>query len=228
MNLDTNYTAEDFESFEQYEDYVKGKKGSPASAAAASRQALPKALLNIKVVNNTGAAQVLELFNPNASVALVNNPAVSALNPFTAADVVALNTNNLIYFNRVGNLVYDVAAGLMTTSITNNGVSYRQLFESCKTMRFRIEKCMYSFVNDPQADNGINFFYKSTFGKQSNNEITPSSYKDPINPQTKLLDCRVNWLIDCESGIQQTINIGETVGMSMFMNGIERGLVWPK
>lgn len=233
-----NLTADNFDSFDDYENYLKKKKSIGMSKSSLPMDSNPlkrdgNALLNIKIVNATAAVQNLELFNPNSSVALINNPAVSALNPFTAADVVAVNTNNLIYFNRAGGLVYDVAAGLMTTTITNNGVTYRQLFESTKTMRFRIWRCKYSFVNDPQADNGINFFYNSTFGKQTTNEITPSNFKAPINPQTKLLDMggegtALNWLIDCESGIRQNINIGETVGMALSLNGVERGLVWPK
>lgn len=222
-----NLDLSDFESFEDYEDYIKNKK--PMTRPVAK---LPTAKLNIKIVNNTGAPQVVELFNPNASVALVNNPAVSALNPFTGADVADALVNgfpvNTILFDANGNLIYNIAGGLMTVSCTNNGVSYRQLFESCKTMRFRIWQINYSFVSDPQADNGINFFYRSTFGKQSNNEITPSAFKDPINPQTKLLKINSDFRIDCESGLQQTINIGETVGMQMDIDLIERGMVWQK
>ena len=223
-----NLTSEDFESYEDYEDYVMRKKGGSAQPFSK----LGTALLNIKIVNATGAAQTVELFNPNASVALINNPAVSALNPFTAADVADALVNgfptNTILFDLSGNLIYNIAGGIMTTSVTNSGVTYRQLFESCKTMRFRIWQIMYGFIADPQADNGINFFYRSTFGKQNNNEITPSAFKDPINPQTKLLKVPVNFNIDCESGITQVINIGETVSMQMYIDKVERGLAWPK
>ena len=207
-----NMEPENFENF--------AKKPNPIKKASA--------ILNLKIVNNTGAAQVVELFNPNASVALINNPAISTLNPFTAADVTAANTNNLIYFNRAGNLVYDVAAGLMTTSCTNSGVTYRQLFESCKTMRFRIYKIMYTSVSDAQAENGLNFFYRSTFGKQTTNEITPSSFRDPINNQTKLLKMEADFRIDCESGLSHRIEIGETVTLNLYIDNIDRGVIWPK
>lgn len=232
-----NLTSEDFETFEEYEDYLSKKPSAPAKKVGGS------AILNIKVVNATGVAQTMELFNPNASIALTGNLQVTTLTPFTIADVASVLVNNTaptpdfplnkVAFNEFGNLQYQSLAGgvdqVMTISCTNNGVTYRQIFESCKTMRFRIYKCLYSFVADPQADNGINFFYKSTFGKQSNNEITPSAFKDPINPQTKLLNVQANWLIDCESGLTQTINIGETVSMQLYIDNIDRGSqVWAK
>lgn len=227
--MDDNLNFSDFETYEDYEDYVKNKRTSAPKVSVAK---LPTAKINIKIVNATGAAQIVELFNPNASVALVKNLSISSLNPFTAADVADALVNgfpvNHIMFDVNGNLIYNIAGGLLTVSCTNNGVSYRQLFESCKTMRFRINQINYSFIADPQADNGINFFYRSTFGKTANNEITPSVFKDPINPQTKLLKVAADFKIDCESGISQLINIGETVGMSMDIDNIERGLVWSK
>lgn len=219
-----NIDNENFESYEDFEEYENAKgKSAPKKVGGT-------AMLNIKITNNTGANQTIELFNPNASVALVNNPTISALNPFTAADVTAVNTNNLIFFNRAGNLVYDVAAGQMITSITNNGVTYKQLFESTKTMRFRITKCLFNPTAEAQLDNGINFFYKSTFGKQTNNEITPSNFRDPINPNAKLMKMTpLNWLIDCESGLSFVVNAAELVlTMTLHIDNIQRGAVWAK
>lgn len=226
-----NLTNEDFESYEDYEDYedYQSKKSAPAPKLGGN------AMLNLKVVNNIAAANTIEIFNPNASVAIINNPSVSALNPFTAADtadaVVGINPSPAltIFFDINGNLVYTgVGALQMTLNVTNTNVSYRQLWESCKTMKFRIYQCMFESVNTPQGNNGISFFYRSTFGKVQTNEITPSSFKDPINPQGRLFKMKTNWQIDCESGLTQSIESGETVTYQLYIDNIQRGLIWNK
>jgi hypothetical protein len=57
------------------------------------------AQLDLTITNSQASAAVAQLFNYINSVALVNNAAISTLNPFTALDVAAANQNSLNDFS---------------------------------------------------------------------------------------------------------------------------------
>jgi hypothetical protein len=179
------------------------------------------AQLDLTITNSQATATVAQLFNYINSVSLVNNAAISTLNPFTALDVAATNQNSLIYFNRAGALVYtDSSAASMTIQCRQR--AYRGLFESSSRTPFIIEKVRLTVTNDSQIDNEIFVDYQSFLNKVETNSINPRTYFNPYQNQSKIIDIPLKTLIDLERGLRLTVNASETINLAIFISAYKK------
>lgn len=182
------------------------------------------AQVTISITNNIAATQTIELFNFLRSISKIYAAAVTTSNPIQAYENIAVNTGtglpitaDKVYFNEAGSLIIESAAGTKCT-ISCNTVPYRTLFEGSAFLPFNVAKFRYSFTTDPQLDKEIVIFERTIFGKYSENRLSPRTYLDPNQMQSKVVDIPVSFNVSGEVGVQQDIISGETVSFALFCN----------
>ena len=180
------------------------------------------AQVSIKIVNGTASTQNIELFNYLRSIAKIYNAAVTTSNPVQAYENIAVNTGtglpitaDKVYFKENGDLVIELAGGTKTT-VSCGTVPYRTLFEGSAQLPFQVAKFRYSFTSEPQLDEEIVLFKKTIFGKYTENRVSPRTYLDPNQYQSKVVDIPISFDVNAETGIQQNILSGETVSFNLF------------
>jgi len=174
------------------------------------------AQFTIKIVNALGADTKIELFNFLRSVAFAANSDVSALNPWTAVSVAAANANSLIYFDQSGNLIFQDAGGLKLT-ISCNQVPYISLFYASAFFPMRVERMLMTFTLDSSLDQDIKHTTNTFLGGKKTNPITPRTFFDPTQFQSKLVNIKAPYDIDIEKGLQFTILSTETLSFNLYL-----------
>lgn len=186
---------------------VNAPKAKPMSAIAQ---------FTIKIVNALGVDTKIELFNFLRSVAFAANSDVSALNPWTAVSVAAANTHSLIYFQQDGSLIFEDAAGLKLT-ISCNQVPYISLFYATAFFPIRVERMLMSFTLDSSLDQDIKHTTNTFLGGKKTNPITPRTFFDPTQFQSKLVNIRAPYDLDIEKGLQLTVLSTETLSFNLYL-----------
>lgn len=211
----------DSEAYDMYDEYGQKVGAGTKSVSAVSRR---ESLVTLNVVNNTGVVQTLELFNFLSSVTKVSNtylPNTSTLSPYTGSNYVDVSNDNKIYFDNSGNLIYDVAAGLLTCSSTT-GASYRSLFEMSGIANFVIRMIRINTSTEAQLNQSLYHFQKTALGVYKQNEISPRTFFAPTQFQNKIVDIKQSLTIDSEYGIFYNVNAGENISMQLFLRKVER------
>lgn len=180
-----------------------------ATGKPAARKTGGVAQFTIKIVNNLAVDTTIELFNYLNSIVWAKNTSVSLFNPWSASSVAAANANSLIYFNEVGSLIFQDAAGLKLT-ISCNQVPYYSLFIASAFIPFRVTKMLMSFTVDASLDQDIKHVTNTFLGGKKQNPITPRTFFDPTQFQSKLVTIAAPYDIDVEKGLQMTILAAET------------------
>lgn len=211
---------ESYENFDMYDEYGQPVGIGKKAVSAVSRT---ESLVNLNITNNSGAVQTLELFNFLSSVTKVKNTTAnsSALKPITGSNFFDGSGQNKIYFDESGNLVYNVAGLLMTTA-SSTGASYRSLFEMSGIANFVIRMIRINASTEAQLNNSIYYFTKTALGKFSQNEISPRTFFAPTQFQNKIVDIKQPLSIDSEKGIWYDVNNGETLSVQLFIRKLER------
>ena len=210
----------DSDNYDMYDEYGQKIGSGTKSVAAVSKR---ESLVNLQITNNSGASQTLELFNFLSSVTKVANTTQysSALKPITGSNFFAANANDKIYFDENGNLVYNLGGLLMTTASTT-GASYRSLFEMSGIANFVIRMIRINTSTEAQLNNSLYHFQKTALGAYKQNEISPRTFFAPTQYQNKIVDIKQSLVIDSEYGIQYNVNNGETISMQLFLRKVER------
>lgn len=211
----------DADTYDMYDEYGQKVGAGTKSVAAVSRK---ESLVTLNVVNNTGVLQTLELFNFLSSVTKVANtylPNTSALSPLTGSNWTAASTDDTIFFDNSGNLVYKKAAGNLTCSSTT-GSSYRSLFEMTGIGNFVIRMIRINTSTEAQLNNSIYHFQKTALGVYKQNEISPRTFFAPTQFQNKIVDIKQSLSVDSEYGIYYNVNAGENLSMQLFLRKVER------
>lgn len=207
-----DFDGDDFDG----DDYNPNRRRSVKQANRRAQLFTPVTQVDIQIVNGIAAAQNVQLFNALRGVDKINDPAVTAFNPFTALDVAAANANNLVYWDRSGSLVFQDNAGAKCT-ISCKQVPYRTLYDGSIVSPFAVSKFRMSFTTDGQIDNALNYFSNSYMGRKQSDSITPRTFFNPNQYQGKIVDVKASMYIDGERGINYTMNASETVTMNMFI-----------
>jgi hypothetical protein len=181
--------------------------------------------ITLKVVNGIAATQKIEFFNYLRSIVKIVNANITASLPFAYADIAitvagAAGTPNLVsrvYFTDAGSLVIESAAGTLCT-LSCTTVPYRTLFEGSASLPFKVEKLRFSFTTDPQLDEEITVFRNTIFGSYSEKKISPRTFLDPNQQQSKVVDIPMSFQVNCETGINLNILSGETVSLALFVS----------
>ena len=203
-----------FDSFDGFdEDMFDPNMFDPDNATGQMKKPVRKtsgvAQFTIKIVNGLGVDTTIELFNYLNSIVWAKNTGVSLFNPWSASSVAAANANSLIYFDQVGSLIFQDAAGLKLT-ISCNQVPYYSLFIASAFIPFRVTKMLMSFTVDPTLDQDIKHVTNTFLGGKKQNPITPRTFFDPTQFQSKLVTIAAPYDIDVEKGLQMTVLAAET------------------
>ena len=214
-----NFDPENFEEemFGGDPDNATGKR-APMRKAVSSQ---PLAQFTLTIVNALGVKVVVELFNYLRSIAFVNNPNISAYNPFTALDVASANANSLVYFDRTGKLIIQDAAGLKCT-ISCVQFPYRSLFEASSRFPLLLNNIKMNVLTDAQIDNDIIHVTNTFLGGTKRNPISPRTFFKETQFQSKIVNIPVGCLIDAEKGLETSVEIGETVTYNMYLRRYEK------
>ena len=190
------------------------------------------AQVDIRITHSTSAvgatAMTIELFNNLRSVTKILNSSITALNPATLDNLTTtsgtnpepLSTEQMVYFDKNGSLVYNNSANAtpQSTTISGNQVSYRTLFDASASTCFRVENLRLTVDDDAQIDNQLTWFSNSWLGGVKQNVISPRAYFAPNQFQTKTVDIAAKFNLDYESGLWYKINAGKTATFNLFIN----------
>lgn len=211
-------------------------KRAPSRRRMAS---MPLAQLDITLDNsaNTSTAVTFELFNYLRSNTTIQNTTYNAttyqpstfdnlLLRNTPATGQALSDAYLIYWDKNGNLVYNITAGTGANMNTANAsgwsriscpqVPYRVLHEATRNNLLYIEKVRLSVKTAAQIDQPINIFKNTFMGGTKSNQIAPRSEFKPNQYQQLIVDVPMKVGIDAETGISYKLIGQEVVTMSLF------------
>lgn len=235
---------DDFDGFdpEGFDTYSpKGRGKAPVSRVMRGKigklQAQFDLIVSSTCANNTTK---IELFNAFRSQSGAYNPQVNLLKPIDNLDIVAavnaaragvgapdavtLLTENKIYFNSDGSLVYnDKTNGNGVVTISCRQVPYLALLKSSMVQPFLCEKLRMTVVSDGQIDNDIVHISNSFLGSQKRNTISPRSFFRPDQFQGLIIDIPARFKIDGEKGLEYIVNnkgalAAQTITFNMFLS----------
>lgn len=199
----------------------------------------PLAQLDIVIDNSAiSAATTVELFNVLRSNTLIQNTTYNTtlFKPqtfdnttlrSTPASGQLLEDAQMIYWDKLGNLVYNTTTGASNTTmgaaickISCPQVPFRVLHEATRNNLLWIEKIRFSVKTAAQIDQPLNIFKNTFLGGTKSNQIAPRSEFKPNQFQSLIVDVPVKTAIDAETGISYTLVSQEKVTLSCFFRFI--------
>lgn len=179
--------------------------------------------VGIKVTNNnSGGANKVQLFNYLRSIDEIANAALTTSVPgiFPNITLTEGTPNTIItatrtYFNQNGDLVIGEGSGDSVT-VTGTTVPYRTLVKGSAVLPFKVQKIRYAYTSDSQLDEEIVIFTRTIFGAYKENRISPRSYFDPNQQQSKVVDIPISFAIDLQTGIEINLLASEVVTLNLF------------
>lgn len=211
---------EELEAAAGYDDQMSYDPDAPSftgpnpNIPARTRQ---KASFDLVMVNSHSSAITIELFNELRT--FTEN--LNTLLPTTGVNLVPQLSNNGLQLVGVGIVGYDSTGKLIATNNTTAYTpvltvdcpqyTYRALQKSSGRRPFRIVGIRMTVVNDAQIDNEITHFTSNFLGASQRNVLSPRTFFNPQQFQTKIVDIQCNFPIDDQKGFYYKINAGETV-----------------
>jgi len=166
----------------------------------------------INIVNAINAITKVELFNSLNNWASVLGVIQPTFNPFTFTNRAAANANSTIVFAPNGDLVVTSAAGT-TLTISCEDIPYKTLIETLKFYRVHVAETKFTFTNDAQLNQKIQYTMQTFLGKIVNNQWSPRKYFKDGQFQTKQVTMPMGYIIDGETGLNFNVGIGETISL---------------
>lgn len=224
--MEENFETFDPENFdpENYSGSVKKRGGALVGRQSGGLTVIVGSLMaqvDVKIVNAGLTNEVVELFGRSRSFADIKNAAINAHGVFCAATRDVANLNSLVYWKDNGDLIIQNAAGALTT-VSCKQVPYRTLFNSSAIQPFKIEKARLTVTNDGQIDNDINDVSLTFLGKIDRNSLSPRSFLNPTQFQSKIIDIPYKVEINSERSIEYQVNAGETVSFNFFISAYRK------
>lgn len=230
----SNASEASFYDDEDGYDLPDGYSNKPRMVKRNRIKSAPLAQLDIVIDNSAiSASTTVELFNVLRSNTLIQNTTYNstlfAPNTFdnlflraTPASGQALSDAQLIYWDKLGNLVYNTtvgtaaAMGTALCKISCPQVPFRVLHEATRQNLLWIEKIRFSVKTAAQIDQPLNIFKNTFLGGTKSNQIAPRSEFKPNQFQSLIVDVPVKSAIDAETGMSYTLLSQEKVTLSCF------------
>jgi hypothetical protein len=181
--------------------------------------------VGIKCTNTSASTtNTVELFNYLRSISKLKNAAVTTSVPgifpnitLTEAAPNTIITATRTYFDENGNLNINEGSSDAVT-VQGTTIPYSALFEGSATLPFRVTKLRYAYTSESQLDQEIIIFSRTLFGAYNENRISPRSYFDPNQQQSKVVDIPISFDINILTGIQIALLASEVVTLNMFVD----------
>ena len=176
-----------------------------------------KASFDLTMINTTGEQLQIELFNELRS--FVENLNTSIV---TSATVLYRPQASITGQQLVGvGVVGFTSAGLLSATgstaytpvltVDCPQYTYRALLKSSGRRPFRIVGIRMTVTTDGQIDNEIVHFTSNFLGASNRNVLSPRTFFNPQQFQTKIVDIQCNFPIDDQKGFLYKLNANETV-----------------
>lgn len=201
-----------------------GDSGSGSAVVAAAQG--QKMQTNVSINNNAAVALTLEMWNWLTSFTRVLNPVYVSGNykmipllTFEGLAATIAGTGGTVGFDQAGNLEVhgNDATPDPKPTIGCQEVAYASFFEASSISPFQVAYFRYTVKTDAQIDNTIKWFQKTFSGGMTQNVISPRAYFKPTQFQDFVIDITVSFTIGLDSGIYLTVNSGENVRLSLFI-----------
>jgi hypothetical protein len=187
------------------------------------------AQVSVKATNaDAGDAAIAQLFNYLRPISEIYNAAVTTYAPgifpnITLAEAApnTIVTDSRTYFDQTGSLFIKKDADEYV-KIEGLTVPYSTLVKGAAIMPFQVKRLRYSYTSESQLDQEIVIFKRTIFGKYTENRISPRSYFDPNQQQSKVVDIPIEFGIDAETGIEVNLLASEVVTFNFFCDVISR------
>lgn len=190
------------------------------------------AQVSIKVTNTSSSTtNTISLFNYLRPLNEIVNANITTSVPgiFPNITLTEGTPNTIItatrtYYDQVGTLYMNEGA---SDGVTVQGVTvpYSTLVKGSAIMPFRVVRLRYAYTSDNQLDQEIIVYKQTIFGKYSENRISPRSYFDPNQYQSKVVDIPISFSIDAETGINLSLLASEVVTFNFFCDVISKPAV---
>jgi hypothetical protein len=211
---------EELEAAAGYDDQMSYDPDAPMFTGAnpnTPSRTRQKASFDLIMTNSHSSAVTIELFNELRT--FTEN--LNTLLPSTGVNMIPQLSNNGLQLVGVGIVGYDSTGKLILTNNTTAYTpvltvdcpqyTYRALQKSSGRRPFRIVGIRMTVVNDAQIDNEIVHFTSNFLGASQRNVLSPRTFFNPQQFQTKIVDIQCNFPIDDQKGFYYKLNAGETV-----------------
>jgi hypothetical protein len=180
-------------------------------------RARQKASFDLTMVNSGAEALTIELFNELRT--FVENRNTQIITSATALYIPQNSTQGqqaagvgIVGYNRDGFLaITGATAYTPVLTVDCPQYTYRGLQKSSGRRPFRIVGIRMTVQTDGQIDNEITHFTSNFLGASNRNVLSPRTFFNPQQFQTKIVDIQCNFPIDDQKGFYYKINAGETV-----------------
>lgn len=196
-----------------------------------NQQRLPaarqKANFDLVMVNASAETLSFELFNElksfveNRNTTLVTSATV-LYHPQTSFEGLLLAGVGVIGYTELGLLKATGALAATALTVDCPQYTYRALVKSSGRRPFRITGIRMTVTTDTQIDQEIIHFTNNFLGAKSENTLTPRTFFQPNQFQSKIVDIACNFPIDDQKGLVYKLVAGETVKWNVM---IERDAV---
>jgi len=180
--------------------------------------------VGIKITNTSSSTtNKVQLFNYLRLISEITDAGLTSSVPgifpnitLTEGTPNTIITNTRTYFDASGNLLINEGAsdGILVQGTT---VPYLTLVKGSSILPFKVAKLRYAFTSDSQLDQEIVVFQETIFGAYKENRISPRSYFDPNQQQSKVVDIPISFGINCEVGLEIALLPSEVVTLNMFV-----------
>lgn len=211
---------EELEAASNYDDQANYDPNAPAFSGPNPNNPRPmrqKASFDL-VMNNTGGEDLtIELFNELRTFVENLNPSIVTS---ATATYIPQSSDEGLQAAGVGIVGYDKNGALVATgataytpviSVNCPQYTYRALTKSSGRRPFRIVGIRMTVTTDNQIDNEITHFTSNFLGAQSKNVLSPRTFFNPQQFQTRIVDIQCNFPIDDQKGFYYKVNAGEIV-----------------
>jgi hypothetical protein len=181
------------------------------------------AQVGIKCTNSSSStSETVQLFNYLRLISEISDSSVTTSVPgiFPNITLTEGTPNTIItatrtFFNASGSLLINEASDRAVT-VEGTTVPYLTLVKGSAILPFKVSKLRYAFTSDSQLDQEIIIFTRTIFGAYKENRISPRSYFDPNQQQSKVVDIPIEFNIDLQTGIQISLLASEVVTLNLF------------
>ena len=176
-----------------------------------------KASFDLTMVNSGSEQLQIELFNElrtfveNLNSSIVTS-STALYKPQTSVGGQQAAGVGIVGFSTLGLLnVTGATAYTPVLTVDCPQYTYRALLKSSGRRPFRIVGIRMTVTTDGQIDNEIVHFTSNFLGASNRNVLSPRTFFNPQQFQTKIVDIQCNFPIDDQKGFYYKINAGETV-----------------
>lgn len=211
---------EELEAASNYDDLANGSYDDQAFTGPNPNnppKARQKASFDLTMVNSGAEALTIELFNDlkkfteNYNAAIVTS-ATALYKPMLSSTGLQAAGVGVVGYDNLGRLVATgTVAYTPVITVDCPQYTYRALQSSTSLRPFRIVGIRMTVTTDGQIDNEIVHFTQNFLGATTRNTITPRTFFNPQQFQTKIVDIQCNFPIDDQKGFYYKVNAGETV-----------------